>query len=100
MCPIHGEDACDNLPAALRMAMYPNEDLFSKLRWYKTVHSLTNGECVEVAGAGGWVAVRDSKNPDGAVLACPVSAWRTFVAETKKAHSNSLRQESPALRGD
>lgn len=37
--------------------------------WRKSSFSLANGECVEVrALGGGIIGVRDSKDPDGAVL--------------------------------
>ena len=53
------------------------------LRWRKAARSLTNGECVEVARAGGWIAVRDSKNPGGEVLSYSEKAWRGFVTGTR-----------------
>jgi Domain of unknown function (DUF397) len=64
--------------------MYPENAGLLGLTWRKASHSLTNGECVEVARAAGWVAVRDSKRPEGAVLGYPARAWQTFIAETKK----------------
>lgn len=67
-----------------RLAMYPESTNSSELKWYKTAHSLTNGECVEVARADGRVAVRDSKLPGGAMLNYSAQAWHTFIASTKE----------------
>ncbi|GIF74144.1 DUF397 domain-containing protein [Asanoa siamensis] len=48
------------------------------LTWRKSSQSL-NGDCVEVASLPGAVAVRDSKNPDGAILRFSRSEWRAFL---------------------
>jgi hypothetical protein len=52
------------------------------LTWRKSTHSGTNGgDCVEVADlADGGRAVRDSKNPQGAVLTFTRSEWQAFIA--------------------
>jgi len=50
----------------------------SKLVWRKSSESL-NGDCVEVAPLPDGVAVRDSKNPDGAILRFTRSEWRAFL---------------------
>jgi hypothetical protein len=43
-----------------------------------------NGTCVEVATSlPGVVAVRDSKNPAGPVLAVTPAEWRRFLAELR-----------------
>ncbi|MER5970985.1 DUF397 domain-containing protein [Streptomyces sp. NPDC002055] len=48
--------------------------------WRKSSFSGGNNECVEVAiGVQGTVPVRDSKNPDGAVLTFTEAAWKAFV---------------------
>jgi hypothetical protein len=50
-----------------------------KLPWRKATFSVGNGACVEVAPAGGQIAVRDSQNPDGVWLHYPVPSWQSFV---------------------
>ena len=50
------------------------------LVWRKSSHSSGNGEdCVEVAGASGVVAVRDSKDPARGILRVPASEWHCFL---------------------
>ncbi|MDT0322876.1 DUF397 domain-containing protein [Streptomyces millisiae] len=51
--------------------------------WRKPRRSQANGNCVEVAdGFPGIVPVRDSKNPDAA-LVLPMETWNAFVAHLK-----------------
>lgn len=63
----------------------------SRATWRKSSYSNgTGGSCVEVTAmtaqfraAGRAVAVRDSKDPDGPVLAFAEAAWSDFIARIK-----------------
>ncbi|SNR42729.1 DUF397 domain-containing protein [Actinomadura mexicana] len=56
-------------------------------KWRKARRSLSNGgECVELAGVGGAVAVRDSKDPDGPVLLLTRATLRTAVRSAADTH--------------
>lgn len=48
--------------------------------WCKSSRSGTNGQCVEVAFVGDWIALRDSKHPTGHVLFFTPGEWDAFVA--------------------
>lgn len=60
------------------------EDITS-LRWRKSSFSGNGGpDCVEVAGYGGCVLVRDTRqHGHGPVLQLSAAAWRRLVAERK-----------------
>lgn len=50
-------------------------------QWRKSTYSSDTANCVEFALLPtSEIGVRDSKDPQGAVLAYTPSAWRTFVA--------------------
>ena len=52
--------------------------------WRKSSYSGSNGgTCVEVGTAGLAVAVRDSKDPDGPLLAFAADTWKVFAERVK-----------------
>lgn len=51
--------------------------------WRKSGYSANNGACVEVAFAADFVAVRDSKNPDGPRLRFGDEDWARFATRAK-----------------
>ena len=54
------------------------------LAWRKSSYSGSNGgTCVEVGTVGPAVAVRDSKNPDGPLLAFTAGTWKAFTDQLK-----------------
>lgn len=53
-------------------------------RWFTSSRSGTTGQCVEVAFVvPGQVAVRDSKDPAGAVLLFTDTEWAAFVSAAR-----------------
>lgn len=51
----------------------------SNAAWRKARGSAQGQDCVELAPVDGVVAVRDSKDPDGPVLAFSPEVWRRFT---------------------
>ena len=53
-------------------------------RWRKSSYSNgSGGNCVEVADSAPYVRVRDSKDPEGPMLAFPAEAWTAFIAKVR-----------------
>ena len=54
------------------------------IAWRKSSYSGSNGgACVEVGTARPAVAVRDSKHPDGPLLAFAADTWQAFTDHVK-----------------
>jgi len=52
--------------------------------WRKSSYSgNSGGQCVEVGNAAALIAVRDSKDPDGSVLAVVAGTWAAFAERVK-----------------
>jgi hypothetical protein len=56
----------------------------SGLAWRRSSRSTGADYCTEVARIADGVAVRDSKDPFGPVLAFTLEAWRRFVADVRR----------------
>lgn len=63
----------------------------SPLQWRKSSYSNgSGGNCVEMADlASGGIAVRDSKEPERAVLTFSAPAWGEFVAVVRRGQVGS-----------
>ncbi|MGP3922341.1 DUF397 domain-containing protein [Streptomyces sp. 8N616] len=58
----------------------------------KSSYSGSQGECVEVAcSVADMIAVRDSKDPHGPVLAFSPAAWSDFVSDVKEGTAEVCR---------
>jgi hypothetical protein len=60
--------------------------------WRKARRSMANGNCVEVRPVNGRIAVRDSKNPGGYVLAYSAPSWRAFTLAAQQGHYDAHPQ--------
>jgi Domain of unknown function (DUF397) len=57
---------------------------FSSNLWCKSSRSTEATACVEVATAGGLTGVRDSKNPNQAILVSSSCQWESFMQGIKR----------------
>ncbi|WP_433237501.1 DUF397 domain-containing protein [Actinomadura nitritigenes] len=79
--------SCVEVAAAWRKSSYSGSEgqecVEAAPAWRKSSRSSGSGQCVEVAAGERRVAVRDSKDPDGAVLAVAPSGWASLLADVK-----------------
>ena len=67
-------------------------DANSAQNWRKSSRSMTNGNCVEVAGlAGEFIGVRDSVNPRGTVLGFAPGDWDAFLGGVRNGEFDRRR---------
>jgi hypothetical protein len=53
-------------------------------KWRKATYSGNGGNCVEVGQSPGRVLVRDTTDPEGAVLRFSPDAWHELTAQLRK----------------
>ncbi|MWA05573.1 DUF397 domain-containing protein [Actinomadura sp. LD22] len=61
---------------------YSTSDL-AAVRWRKSTYSNNGGSCIEVAALGPTRLIRDSKDPQGPVLAVSPNAWTSLLTTIK-----------------
>ncbi|MGH3870274.1 MAG: DUF397 domain-containing protein [Pseudonocardiaceae bacterium] len=59
------------------------------LGWRTSSYSSSQYNCVQVALGGPAIGVRDSKDPDGPVLAVPSARWSSFLQAIATGDVNS-----------
>jgi Domain of unknown function (DUF397) len=68
--------------AAKDMKYHSESD--SSQNWIKSSYSMTNGNCIEVAGLSReLIGVRDSKNPVGPILGFGSAEWDAFIGHVR-----------------
>jgi len=68
---VHGHDVSDDADGSVR-------------RWRRSSRSYGTGNCLEIAAPrGARIDVRDSKDPNGAVLRFTPAEWSTFVTSVR-----------------
>lgn len=60
------------------------------IKWRRSSRCVANGACVEVAPAGGLIAVRESKTRHGSALSYSREEFEAFVAGVKAGNFDDL----------
>ena len=63
--------------------MLAGDMLVDDALWRKPQRSVGNGACVEVTSAGSGIAVRDSTDQSGPMLAYTAESWRSFARSVR-----------------
>ena len=71
--------------------MSMTEDCPELAGWRKARRSMANGNCVEVRPVNGAIAVRDSKNPNGNVLAYDAASWNAFTTAARQGRFDGVK---------
>jgi hypothetical protein len=83
----NGQSSCVEVKGVWRKSSYSNNSsncVEVKGIWRMSTHSNGQANCVEVNLAPDAVAIRDSKNPIGAVLSVTPAAWSGFTTTIKQ----------------
>lgn len=83
-------DAVHSTRGSCDRKMSPTDPSALSLVWRKALSSTAHGACVEVANAESVVAVRDSRNPQGAILTCATTEWKSFLDGAKRGEFDTL----------
>jgi hypothetical protein len=89
-CLCCGFDAVHSTRGSCDRKMPPTDPSARRLVWRKARSSTAHGACVEVADAGPVVAVRDSKNPESAILTLAAAEWQSFLDRAKRGEFDTL----------
>jgi hypothetical protein len=68
----------------------------TKLEWRSSSHSGGTGNCVELAGAGTFVAIRDSKDLSVPPIALSAQQWRAFSSDVRAGRHDLTRHGASA----
>lgn len=71
-----------------------SEEECAGLAWLKAESSSHNGQCVEIAGTAGKVAIRDSKDPDGPILVYTPAEFGAFLDGARNGEFDRFAQYS------
>jgi hypothetical protein len=67
--------------------MSVSADEVTSLTWRKSMRSIGNGQCVEIAQLPDGIAMRDSTDRHGPVIRLAVPVWRVFLDAILKEHA-------------
>lgn len=70
--------------------MHRANDVEGDLAWRKSRRSGYQGNCVELATTDGAVAMRNSREPHGAILAFPAAEMAAFLGAIKQGELDDL----------
>lgn len=70
--------------------MHSADAVAGDLSWRKSRRSGKLGNCVELAATGDHVAMRNSRQPDGTILAFPAADMAAFLGAIKQGELDDL----------